>query len=50
LEDNKISISKVAQKIGKGITVTKEYIKKLKTKGRIKHIGPAKGGHWEITK
>jgi len=50
LEDNKISISKLAQKIGKGITVTKVLIKKLKTKGHIKRIGPAKGGHWEITK
>ena len=50
LADNKISISKIALEIGKGITVTKEYVNKLKTKGLIKRIGPAKGGHWEITK
>jgi len=25
-------------------------ISKLKTEGKIKRIGPAKGGHWEIFK
>jgi len=48
--DNKVNISKIAQEIGKGITVTKEYINKLKAEGILKRIGPAKGGYWEITK
>ena len=30
------------------ITVTKEYMNKLKAEGILKRIGPDKGGHWEI--
>ena len=26
----------------------KEYLEKLKKKGFLKRIGPAKGGHWEV--
>ena len=48
LIDNKISIPKIAQEIGKGITVTKQYIAKLKAENRITRIGPDKGGYWEI--
>ena len=25
-------------------------LKKLKTEGVLKRIGPAKGGHWEVTR
>jgi len=46
--DKKITIPLIANKIGKGITVTKETINKLKTAGRIKRIGPAKGGYWQV--
>ena len=46
--DNKISIPKIAQEIGKGITGTKKYIANLKADNRLKRIGPDKGGHWEI--
>jgi predicted HTH transcriptional regulator len=48
LADNKISISKIAGEIGKGITVTKKYIARLKTENRIERIGPDKGGYWVI--
>lgn len=44
LADNKISIPKIAQEIGKGITITKQYIAKLKAESRIARIGPDKGG------
>ena len=46
--DNKISIPKIAQELGKGITGTKKYIANLKADNRLKRIGPDKGGHWEI--
>lgn len=23
-------------------------VRKLRTEGRIRHIGPAKGGHWDV--
>jgi ATP-dependent DNA helicase RecG len=47
-ENNQVSIPAIAERVGKGITTTKEYLNKLKKKGIIKRIGPAKGGHWEI--
>jgi len=50
LADNKKSIPKIAHEIGKGITVTKQHIAKLKAERRITRIGPDKGGHWEIPK
>ena len=46
--DNKITIPQLSQLIGRGITVTKQYITKLKVSGKIKRIGPDKGGHWEV--
>ena len=46
--NNKISIAKIAEEIGKGITVTKIYLANLKAENRLKRIGPLKGGHWEI--
>jgi len=46
--NGKVSINEIAAHIGKGVTVTKEYIHKLKKNGLLKRIGPAKGGHWEI--
>ena len=47
--NSNITISQLAQQIGKGITATKKYLNKLKEKGMLRRIGPAKGGHWEIT-
>ena len=47
--NSKIAIPQLAQQTGKGITATKIYINKLKEKGMLRRVGPAKGGHWEIT-
>lgn len=47
-DDNRVTIQIIAEKVGKGITTTKEYLNKLKKKGVITRIGPAKGGHWQI--
>jgi len=46
--NGKVSINEIAVQIGKGVTVTKEYIHKLKENGLLKRIGPAKGGHWQV--
>ena len=48
LSDEKTTIQSIAVQLGKGITVTKDYIKGLKNRGIIKRVGPAKGGHWEV--
>ena len=46
----KITINELSNKIGKGITSTKEKIKKLRNKNIIKRIGATKGGQWQIIK
>jgi ATP-dependent DNA helicase RecG len=48
LVNKKISIPDMAKIINRGITVTKETINRLKEEGKIKRIGSAKGGHWEV--
>jgi ATP-dependent DNA helicase RecG len=46
--NSRVSIPEISAQIGKGITVTKEYIHKLKKNGLLKRIGPAKGGYWQV--
>ena len=48
--NNKITINEISAKINKGLTATKERIKKLKKQNKIKRIGPDKGGYWEVIK
>ncbi len=43
-----ITISELSSKLKLSTTAIENNIKKLKDKGIIKRIGPAKGGHWEI--
>jgi ATP-dependent DNA helicase RecG len=43
-----ISIPEIAQQIGKTTRAVEKQIAKLKSKGSIKRIGPAKGGSWEV--
>ncbi|MCD8290660.1 MAG: winged helix-turn-helix transcriptional regulator, partial [Prevotella sp.] len=43
-----ISHIKLAEMTGKSKTTIYNHISKLKTSGRIKHIGDKNGGHWEI--
>jgi len=49
-ENPKISKSEMSKKIGISTTAIDKNINALKKKGLLKRIGPAKGGHWEITK
>ncbi len=48
-ENPKISRKKIAEMLGISPNTVKEYIEKLKNKGMLKRIGPAKGGYWEVT-
>ena len=41
-------MSMIEKEIGISITAVENIIKKLKEKNLLKHIGPAKGGHWEV--
>jgi ATP-dependent DNA helicase RecG len=48
--DPNISALEISKSIGLSHRKIQENMKKLKLKGIITRIGPAKGGHWEITK
>jgi ATP-dependent DNA helicase RecG len=49
-ENPRISKKAMAEAIGISTTAIDKNIEKLKTKGLLRHIGPAKGGHWEVLK
>ena len=48
LEDSKITTSKMAEIIGISRRAIAKQIESLKQKGKIKRIGPDKGGYWEV--
>jgi len=47
-ENPLITIPELAEKIGLTVKGVEWNIKKLKEKGKLKRIGPAKGGYWEV--
>ena len=49
-ENPSLSIHEIAEKINKSESAVERAIRKLREEGRLKRIGPAKGGHWEIIK
>jgi ATP-dependent DNA helicase RecG len=44
-----LSIPDLAKRIGKGPRATERIIRTLREAGKLRRIGPAKGGHWEVT-
>ena len=46
--DTGISMLVLAKKIGVDNKTIKRDITKLKTRGLLKRVGPAKGGHWVV--
>ena len=48
IENPEISMQKIANLIGLSAVTVKKHLKKMKAKGTICHIGPDKGGHWEV--
>ena len=49
-KNNKITRQELAEIIGVSIKGIDWNIAKLKEQGKLKRIGPDKGGHWEIDK
>ena len=43
-----VSITAISAALGMARSSIIEQIEKLKTQGRVRRIGPCKGGHWEI--
>jgi len=49
LEDNKyITTKELSEHIKISTTAVDNNISKLKKKGILRRVGPAKGGHWEV--
>ncbi|MGP8323898.1 MAG: ATP-binding protein [Methanosarcinaceae archaeon] len=47
-ENPDMTLSKVAQKIGKSLSAVERASSKLVKAGRLRYVGPKKGGHWEV--
>jgi len=46
--DSSLTLSDVAVRIGKSVSAVERAAKKLGDQGKLKYIGPQKGGHWEV--
>ena len=49
-KNNKITIQSLTEKLSADSRTIERNIAKLKQKGLLKRIGPAKGGHWQVKK
>jgi len=49
-ENSSLSIPEIAERINKSESAVERAIRKLREEGRLKRIGPAKGGYWKIIK
>jgi ATP-dependent DNA helicase RecG len=49
LNNPRISIPQLAAEIGMGTTGIEKHLKVLRDCGCVRHVGPTKGGHWEVT-
>ena len=47
--DSDITIAKLELLLGIGHTTVKKMLAEMQNEGFIRHVGPDKGGHWEIT-
>lgn len=47
-QDPVVSIPEIAEALGKSTRAIEMQIAKLKGLGCLEHIGPAKGGHWQV--
>ncbi|MEA2074931.1 MAG: winged helix-turn-helix transcriptional regulator [Euryarchaeota archaeon] len=47
-QNSKITVLELAGKVGITTRGIEKILQRLKEKGIIKRIGPAKGGHWEV--
>ena len=47
-DDSSVSIPLLAEKCGCSVKAVRTILDTLKADGIIRHVGPAKGGHWEV--
>jgi len=48
--NSSMTIPELAEKVGVTARSIERNLKKLQDEGRLRRIGPAKGGHWEVIK
>ena len=49
-DTQEISLPKMAEAIGLSVAGVRKVLDKLRAAGRIRRIGPDKGGRWEVVK
>lgn len=47
-QDPHVTIAEISQNMGVSDRAVKKRIEKMKEEGKIRRVGPAKGGHWEV--
>jgi len=47
-QDSSLTLAEVADRIGKSVSAIERAAKKLRDQGKLKYVGPQKGGHWEV--
>ena len=47
-EKPEMTLAEVALKIGKSLNAIERASSKLVKAGRLRYVGPKKGGHWEV--
>ena len=48
VENSAITKQEIAKSLGMSLAGIEKVIQNLKQQGRIRRIGPDKGGHWEV--
>ena len=46
----RLTLVEVAARIGKSVSAVERATAKLTSEGRLRRVGPRKGGHWEVPK
>lgn len=47
-KDPNMTLVEVAERLGKSVSAVERAAAKLREQGRLRHVGPRKGGHWEV--
>lgn len=42
------TLAEAAAHLGKSVSAIERAVRRLRDSGRLRHVGPQKGGHWEV--
>lgn len=48
IQNPRVTITQLATNLGMGTTAIENHLKAMREQRCIRHVGPAKGGHWEV--